>query len=67
MKLVSDWRKAWKWHSTQIAALLAIVPVVWMNLPSDVKAMIPEAWTPYIITVFAVGAIIGRLRDQGDA
>lgn len=65
MKLVADWRKAWKWHSTQVLALMAAMPVVWMQLPPDVKEMVPDAWMPYIVSVIAVGAIVGRLRDQG--
>ena len=65
MKLVSDWRKAWKWHSTQLLAVIAALPIVWMQLPPDVKDMVPESWMPYVVTVIAAGAIVGRLRDQG--
>lgn len=67
MKLVSDWRKAWKWHSTQLLAVIAALPIVWMQLPPDVKDMVPESWMPYIVTFIAAGAIVGRLRDQDAA
>jgi hypothetical protein len=64
MKLVENWKRAWRWHSIQLAGLLAILPLVWAELPADVKAMIPDAWTPYIVTLLAVGVIVGRLRPQ---
>lgn len=67
MKLVADWRKAYKWWSVRLAALLAVMPIVWMNLPPDVKAMIPDGWHIWIVSMVSLGVIVGRLKDQGDA
>lgn len=64
MKLVQNWRKAWKWHSTQLLAIIAALPLIWMQLPPDVKDMVPDGWHPYIMAAIAIGAIVGRLRDQ---
>jgi len=64
MKLVQNWRKAWKWHSTQLLAIIAALPLIWMQLPPDVKDMVPDGWHPYIMAAIAAGAIVGRLRDQ---
>ena len=64
MKLVPDWKSAWKWHSTQLMVAVAALPVVWVNLPEDAKAMIPAGAEPWIPTALAVAAIIGRLRAQ---
>lgn len=66
MKLVQDWKQAWKWHSTQLMAVAAMLPLVWVQLPPDFKAMIPDAWMPFILPFIAIGAIVGRLRDQGN-
>lgn len=64
MKLVKNAGQAWKWHSTQIFVILGALPVVWMQLPDDAKAMIPEAATPYIPALLAFAGLVGRLRDQ---
>ena len=67
MKLVSNWREAWKWHSTQLLALIAALPAVWVSLPPDIKAAVPDEWMPWLIGVMAVGAIVGRVRDQSSS
>lgn len=64
MKLVNGWSRAWRWHSTQILALVAILPIVWVELPPDIKAMIPAEWRPWIFSAFALAGIAGRLKDQ---
>ena len=66
MKLVKDARKAWRWFSVQALAALAILPVVWVQLPPDVQAMMPDAWRPWVMVALAVGGIAGRLIKQGD-
>lgn len=65
MRLVSDARRAWRWFSMQALALLAIIPVVWAELPPEVAAIIPAGWYPWIVTGVAVAGMIGRLVDQG--
>ncbi len=67
MKLVEDWRKAWKWFSVQAFTVLAVAPVVWSQLPPDVRKMLPEGWEPYVLAALAVGGIVGRLRAQDNA
>lgn len=64
MKLVENWKQAWKWFSVQALALVALLPVVWPTLPPTVHAWVPEEWRPWIIVALAVGGIAGRLIDQ---
>lgn len=64
MKLVEGAKNAWKWHSAQALAALTLMPIVWMELPSDIKSLIPDGWTPYVVSVVALGGLIGRLRSQ---
>ena len=64
MKLVSDWRKAWKWHSTHAMAIAAVLPIAWAQLPNDLKSAVPDAWLPWIAGVVLVAGIIGRVVDQ---
>lgn len=64
MKLIQNWREAWKMHSVQVYALLAALPLVWMEIPDEVKQSIPEGWRLAIISILAVAGAILRLRDQ---
>lgn len=66
MRMVKDAKRAWRWHSMQALAALAVVPIVWMELPEDLKAYIPDEWRPWIMAAVAVGGIVGRLRAQSD-
>lgn len=65
MRLVPNWKQAWRWHSVQILAVLTALPAVWMQLPADLKAYVPEAAQPWILTVIAFAALVGRVRQQG--
>ena len=67
MKLVSDWKQAWKWHSMQAMAIAASLPIVWAQLPPDLKNAIPDAWMPWVAGGILLAGIIGRLRDQVSA
>lgn len=66
MKLVPDWRRAWRWFSVQALAVLAALPVAWAELPPDVQAMLPETWRPWLLAGLALAGLVGRLVDQGD-
>lgn len=67
MKLVADWRQAWRWFSVQALALVALLPVVWPSLPPQVTGWVPEEWRPWVVVVIAIGGIAGRLIDQNKA
>ena len=64
MRLVEGWRKAWRWYSVQALSLLALLPVVWAELPYDVKAFLPLSWQPWILAALAVAGLVGRLWPQ---
>lgn len=65
MKTVANAKSAWRWFSVQAAALVALIPVVWSQLPPESQALVPEEYRPWAITIVAVAGIIGRLIDQG--
>lgn len=65
MKLVSNWRSALRWHSTHALTLIAVLPIVWLELPADLKAYVPPEWRPFVLASIAVAGIVARLRDQG--
>lgn len=67
MKLVDDWKQAWRWFSVQALAIIAVLPLVWMSLPADVKNYLPDSLEPWLLVVLAIGGIVGRIVDQNKA
>ena len=62
MKLVSNWRKAWKWLSMQFIALA----LVWETIPDDVKlSVLSPDWLGRITFALLILAGVGRMIDQG--
>lgn len=64
MKLVANWKEAWKWHSTQAMVFAATLPFLWDQFPPELKALIPAQWMPYVTAAVLIGGVLGRLRDQ---
>ncbi len=64
LKLVDNWRKAWKWLSVQFIGLA----LIWETIPDEVKAtMVNETWQGRITFWLLVLAGLGRMVDQGTA
>ena len=64
MKLIPDWKEAWRWFSVQALAAIIALPIVWGMLPADVKALLPDGWEPWAFVVLAAAGLIGRVIDQ---
>ena len=64
MKLVPDARRVWRYYSTQALILLAAAPMIWSELPPDVRDLLPEAWRPWLLSGMAVSGVVGRLISQ---
>ena len=65
MKLIKNARRCWRYFSVQALTILAALPLVWINLPPDVKAKVPDAWETWVFVIVALGGLAGRLIDQG--
>ena len=70
MKLIDNWKDAWKTLSVQISlAGIAVTQLLvqlpdWALVPQEVKDMIPSEHLPTVTTIFFVAAIVGRLKSQ---
>jgi len=64
MKLLQDWKQAWKWFSMQAMAIVIVMLAAWAAMPDDLKDALPH-WVVALIaaTVLLLG-IAGRLVDQ---
>lgn len=66
MKLVDDFKSAWRWFSVQAMALAIAVQGAWEVLPPDMKAGIPPKLVTYVTLGLLVLGVAGRLVKQGE-
>lgn len=66
MKLISNWRSAWKFASVLMSGLGIVITMgletltgVWVAMPADLRAHLPEP--VYIAVGFMVLSILGRV------
>lgn len=73
--LIDDWRLAWRFWAMRVDALgIAFASVfmafpglaldVWNNFPADLKAVIPQQWTPFISVGLLVLSMAVRVIKQ---
>lgn len=67
MKLIEEWKQCWRWFSVHALALAGAIPVVWAELPDDMKASIPASAMATITGIVALCGIVGRVVKQETA
>ena len=65
IKLVEDWKKAWKWLSVQLAALAVVAMQLYQQFP-QFQSYIPDKMFHNIMSGLVALIIIGRLIQQGE-
>lgn len=61
LKLIANWRDAWRWFSIHCAVLAGIVQTAWAALPDDMRQSIPPHLVTRITLVLLALLIFGRL------
>ncbi|MGN6314621.1 MAG: hypothetical protein ACTHMO_12805 [Rhodanobacteraceae bacterium] len=64
MKLVPDWKSAWRWTSVHAMTAAVAINAAWMGLPPDLQTHVTERDAHALTIVVLALGIIGRLRDQ---
>ena len=64
MKLVANWKRAWRWISVQAMVLAGALQGAWMFVPDDLRTSIPPGAVQGFTIVLLVLGVIGRLVDQ---
>ncbi len=64
MKLIPNWKRAWRMFSVQSMALAAAITGAWPAVPDDLKALLPPHLAHWVAVVLLVAGIAGRLVDQ---
>ncbi len=74
MKLIDNWKQAWKLKSVQVGAISAFFYALilfseqflgfWNIIPQDLKNLIPEQWQEYVGIFVGVAMVLARLKKQ---
>ena len=67
MKLVPNWKSAWKWLSVQFVAAAGAVQLSVLAFPDSMRGWLPD-WLTHLLAVgLLLAAVLGRLVDQNKA
>ena len=64
MKLVANWKSAWKWFSLQFVAAAGAVQLSVLAFPDTVRAWLPDWLTHVLAVLLLLAAALGRLVEQ---
>jgi len=64
MKLVANWKSAWKWFSVQFVAAAGAIQLSVLAFPETVRAWLPDWLTHMLAVALLFAAVVGRLVEQ---
>lgn len=64
MKLIPEWRSAWRMFSVQAPAVAMAAIGGWQATPDDLRMLVPTWAAVSLLCVILVGGIFGRIIDQ---
>jgi len=65
MKLIPDWKKAGRFMSVQLAALLALLGTAYEYLPA-VQTYLPEGWVKWFALIIIMARLIQQQEGRSD-
>lgn len=65
MRMIPQWRHAWRMFSVQAMALATAVQGAWIAMPADMRASLEADWVQWTSIALLLAGIVGRLVDQG--
>lgn len=64
MKLIDNWRHAWRFLSVQSMSLALAIQGAWLNIPDDLRAHVPDRAATYVTAGVLFLGLIGRVFQQ---
>ena len=64
MKLVDDWKSAWRWFSVWCLTASGAAPAAWLAVPADMRDAVPATWLAASAVVISALGLVGRIVDQ---
>lgn len=65
MKLVDDWKNAWRWISINCMVIAGALQGAWLYVPEDMRQESPHNLVHAITLILLVCGIFGRIVKQG--
>jgi hypothetical protein len=66
MRLIPQWRRAWRWFSVQAFALQGALAAAWLAVPDTLRATVGAEWLAAAAIILTVLGTAGRLVDQNN-
>lgn len=64
MKLIDNWRCAWRFASVRAMSAALAIQATWLSLPDDLRERIPLWATVSVTGCLLIAGLIGRLVQQ---
>lgn len=64
MKLIPDWRDAWRFLSVQLAAAIALLAAAYDYLPM-IRDYVPEGWVKWAALLIIAGRVMHQQDPEG--
>lgn len=64
MKLIPNWRRAWRMLSVQAMTLAAAIQGAWPAIPAEMRATLPQDLVHWVSVLLLLAGIVGRLVVQ---
>jgi hypothetical protein len=64
MKLIDEWRKAWRMLCMQSMTAAVALQGAWLEAPADMKAQVPAEYVHYLTIALIALGMLGRMVKQ---
>lgn len=64
MRLIDDWRQAWRFNSVRVAAILGMLSLLQSDVLPYVQPLVPAKFWPYVTLGLAVLMAVFRIVQQ---
>jgi hypothetical protein len=64
MKLINEWKRAYRMLSVQAMTLALAIQGVWPEIPAEMKASLPQHLVHWVSMALLLAGIFGRLVKQ---
>ncbi len=66
IRLVDDWKRAWRWVSVNCMVLAAAIQGAWVYVPDDMRESLPHNLVSGLTICVLVLGVIGRICKKED-